>query len=96
MHDGQTTKFLFSDRQFKKMAQRGQREEYNFSPVVKNPQARNYSQKPYHPYSRRNNYDNVRHQQGGSNYETASGSDFHRGKPIHGKKKGARQPVQRK
>ena len=72
------------------------KERSNFSPVVKNPQARNYSQKPYHPYSRRNNYDYVRHRQGGSNYETAARSDFHRGKPIHGKKKGARQPVQRK
>ena len=91
---GQTSKFLFGDDSQKRLKEA--KDSSNFGPVVKNPQARNHSQKFYHPYSKRNNYDNVRHRQVGSNYEAASHSDVHRrGKPIP-RKKGARQPQQRK
>ena len=80
--DGQTSKFLFGDDLQKRLKEA--KESSSFGPVVKSSQARNFSHKSYHPYSKRNNYDHGRHRQGGSNYETASSQ------------KGARQPQQRK
>ena len=91
---GQSSKFLFGDDLQKQLKEA--KGSSSFGKVVKTSQGRNASHKSYHAYPKRNNYDNGRHRQGGSTYETASRSDFYRRGRPYPRKKGARQPQQKK
>jgi hypothetical protein len=91
---GQSSKFLFGDDLQKQLKEA--KGSSSFGQVVKTSQGRNASHKSYHAYPKRNNYDNGRHRQGGSTYETASRSDFYRRGRPYPRKKGARQPQQKK